>query len=684
MSALSFIQQGFLWALAAISIPIIIHFIHRRKAIRWRFAAMEFLLRSHHRVARRLRIKQLLLLLLRCLMFAALALIFAKPFLRQAKGTSPVIPQAIVLIVDDSFSMQYKPKGASRSLFDRARKQAKTLLERLRGEDQVALLRGSQSRQSLPHEHPDLTYDKRAVIRLLDRWKPSYRNTDLLNALQRANSLLAKIKGLSPRIVLISDFARHAFEAVQQTSIPGLPNVDMIPVRPKSDPTNYAITNVDVSPAPFASPDAYRFVVTIRSFGRNKRSVERPIQLFLNGQARARGTVKLPPKGLVEKRFTVQLPRAGLYTGYAQLAPDPLKADNRFYFTLQARQRPKVLLLNGEHNDTPYSDEIFYVEKALRNLQSTFIIQSRIASASLPDPKGYQVIFLANVGQLPSDWIGKLQMFVRNGGGLFISMGSQINPESYNVHLANLLPRPLRRTALAAQRPDGTGITIQRYFGEVQGAHPVFRPLYRDGLVFQTARVSKLMLVQTRNTKERGQVLWRYSHGPPALLERKIGKGRVLLLTTSIDRDWTDLPIRPFFRPWLQCVTTYLAGGARFQRGKSTNIGESTRLNLPGNAPVRLSPPHGPAQWLRPSGNTFRLRDPQLPGLYRFSRGGKPLPVLPKAVNINPQESDITPWPTKQFKRTSLNLRQSTRLWPYLIFLLCLFFVSEALVLRFL
>jgi hypothetical protein len=56
-----------------------------------------------------------------------------------------------------------------------------------------------------------------------------------------------------------------------------------------------------------------------------------------------------------------------------------------------------------------------------------------------------------------------------------------------------------------------------------------------------------------------GQVLARFDDGTPALLERKAGAGRVLMWTSSLDLDWSDMPVKPVFLPFVHTITKYLA-----------------------------------------------------------------------------------------------------------------------------
>lgn len=689
MGSLAFVSPAFLAALAAIAIPILIHLINRKKAVKWQFAAMEFLLRSHRKVVRRLQMKQFLLLLLRCLIIAAVAFAFARPFLKRARGSSPTKARAIVLIIDDSMSMSYQDGGTT--LFARAKRRGLKLLGQLRGEDQVALLRGSTTKGKGGGEQTELTFDKNAVASKLKKWQPSYRSTDLISAMRRAGAMLEKVRGLQPTLVILSDFAQHALDSAKLPKLSSLPAIELIPIRSKKAPINRAIIGLRTEPAPFASNDAYQFTVTVQNFS-GEAVKDLPIQIFIGKRPRARGFVTLSAYTTAQKSFIIRLPRAGVYTGMVEIGKDKLTQDDRFYFALQARQRPKVLLVNGDPRTIPYLDELYYLDRALQDPSTPFVLQTIHASAQLPDPNKYQAVFLVNVPKIPLSWVGNLRRFVSQGGGLFLVMGSQVDVQSYNQRFEGLLPRPLRSVALAAQRPDGTGIALQRYFGEVTAFHPIFRRLYQDGLVFQSARVSRLMLVETRKGKGEGKVLWRFSHGPPALLERKVGRGRVLLLTTTLDRDWTDLCIRPFFQPWIKQVTTYLAGGARFQQSRILTVDQTARVAVTGPGAVTLKMPKGKTRILRPNEGMITFPGGPMPGIYRFSRDGKPIKLLPKIVNVDPRESNLKPMARQELvpigslttQLSTLSFQQSERLWPFLFLCLVLFFIMESAILRFL
>src|SRR5262249_5149186 len=124
---------------AGAAVPIIIHLYGRRRAPVRRLATMDFLLGTNRRVARRLRLREMLLLALRVLSCLAIPLALSKPFVGCASRGVTVErgPQAVVLVLDDSFTMGWRKDGET--LFERARDKAAHVLEELGPEAEVAI-----------------------------------------------------------------------------------------------------------------------------------------------------------------------------------------------------------------------------------------------------------------------------------------------------------------------------------------------------------------------------------------------------------------------------------------------------------------------------------------------------------------------------------------------------------------
>jgi hypothetical protein len=80
---------------------------------------------------------------------------------------------------------------------------------------------------------------------------------------------------------------------------------------------------------------------------------------------------------------------------------------------------------------------------------------------------------------------------------------------------------------------------------------------------------------------EDSEVLLRYTDGMPALLERRVGKGRVILFTSTVDDDWTDLPLRSIFVPLVHQIARSLGNSLIEDSGSVIEVGQPLALHLP-------------------------------------------------------------------------------------------------------
>src|SRR5207344_252344 len=103
-------------------------------------------------------------------------------------------------------------------------------------------------------------------------------------------------------------------------------------------------------------------------------------------------------------------------------------------------------------------------------------------------------------------------------------------------------------------------------------------PARGEGL--SSARFFQFMLLEPVPDASGRTVVLRYENGAPALVEAEIGRGRVLLLTTTVDREWTDLPIRPGFLPLVREATRFLAALPSGDATATVTVGGKRELIL--------------------------------------------------------------------------------------------------------
>ncbi|MGB8930670.1 MAG: hypothetical protein WCC48_05405, partial [Anaeromyxobacteraceae bacterium] len=143
-----------------------------------------------------------------------------------------------------------------------------------------------------------------------------------------------------------------------------------------------------------------------------------------------------------------------------------------------------------------------------------------------------------------------------------------------------------------------------------------------------------------------------FDDGAPALVEARRGAGRILLFTSSADRDWNDWPIRTSFLPSMQRFAALLAGALDERRDPPTVVGSERRIPLgDGRRVAALVGPDGrerrgsllKAEGLVEGAAEATIR-PRLPGLWQLKisdRTGERLdPKLAFAVWADPRESD--------------------------------------------
>ena len=191
----------------------------------------------------------------------------------------------------------------------------------------------------------------------------------------------------------------------------------------------------------------------------------------------------------------------------------------------------------------------------------------------LPDdvsPKslgGTTLVALLNVAQPSQAMAAALARFVSAGGGLFISVGDRVDATTWNERMAKLLPQPLGlpRTASALPGQHASEIVDDRpaeRLAPIDRSHPLLASFPERGEGLVSARFFKYMLLDPAPESAERSVILRYESGAPALVEKQVGKVHVMLLSTTVDRESTDLPIRTGFLPLVREAARRLVGAS--------------------------------------------------------------------------------------------------------------------------
>lgn len=557
------------------AVPVLVHLISRRRARDVRFAPMEFVLRSQRRTARRIQPRQWLLMAARTLALLLLALAILGPVRRhqQTATAGGNAPPRHALAVDLSASMLATVDGQAR--YKRAVAQARRMLKALPAEEPAAVVACGRTPLALV-EPPG--FDRAAGDAALAAMEPALEAADLPACLVRARAALGGAAGPA-RITLFTDAARHAWDARQKPDVGG---ATVAVVRPDSTAAvNLGWHRMDVTAAPQAGARGVQVEGQVEAPGTVPQEPEVRATLEVDGEPVAQGTVMLDGAGPWTRRFTHVLPQPGpqapaMHTLTLRLPPDAWTPDDALMLPVAAPREVRVLVVDGDPQSVAWRDEVFYLERALgQPLRTGGVLHSRIITQppSPADVDEADVVVLCNVRNIPRETVEPLERFVLRGGGLFITGGERVDVEFYNGALAGLLPQPLRGEKSRVELEGGAAREVLG-LGEVDGAHPVFAPFHGqrpEGL--SRTQTHTFLLLETGSRAER-HVLMRFSNEAPALVERTVGAGRVLLLTTTVDRDWSDLAIRPGFLPLMQQALLYLADALEDPRPRHVGVGQ--------------------------------------------------------------------------------------------------------------
>jgi hypothetical protein len=667
-----------LLGLAAAALPAVIHLIGRRYAERRRFAAFDFLLAVNKRIAKRERLRQLLLLTLRTLALAALVLAVSRP-LPPARAALTGPRRTVAVVLDASHSMSYLHDG--RSLMDRAVSLADQRIADLDAGTPAArtIVQGGDIDDS--NGFPTLDH---GLLRTRLRGLAPAGAASLGRAMARA---VQNSGDNAMRLCVVTDLARSSFTDLGP--LPGNVQIELLDAAEREQPlTNASIVDLRVLPSP---TDPLERILEVDVVDRTQASDGQPLVVVIDGQQTHRGYVDLRAGEVATKRFTHRFETPGTYAAAVRLQRegDGYAWDDAYSAAIHVPHPVSVLLVNGDPRSRMYEDELFFARPALEAIPKSDppIHLSVVTEADLQRSSlvGQDVAALCNTGNLDDSQTQALRDFRAGGGALFFALGNRLDFEWANRSIADLLPTLLRDRHGAEDHDAGTPAVS---LGEMAWDHPILRSVGETGAdSLRASRTSHYFNVQSTPG---AQVLLRFDNGAPALV---VADKRMALLT-SIDIDDSDLILRSAFPPLLQAAIRFLAGHLAATTQSSVRIGEPLALHavneISVTTPSGQRTVHGPGDV---------LLTPTEVGLHRFERHAgdtwESAPDMSVAVWPSLGEADFTPvdaaWVAQAATAAEVAGRGKTRgetalekrgAASYLLAALCILFIGESALAR--
>lgn len=609
---MGFLQAAFLAGTLTFTIPVVIHLLFKLRKKRLVFSSLRFIQASVLRETKRMRLRDLLLLLLRCAACILVALAFARPYRlgQLLAGASGEPRQALLLVLDDSPSLNAQDGATTR--WQQVVTTAHQLVEERATGDRVGLVYSSDpSRVEIP-----LSSNFGAAFSALKKkTRPAFVRGDLALALRTALDQFGEASEPVRRVVVFSDFQatqidRGAWTEVAQRAALGARKVtvELNSSSPdKRQPSrlgNFAVTSVQPRSDVWIEGQPTRWAVRIQNFSDGEAS-NLAVRLTSEGKELAKRSVGLGPHASAEVDLDALFARPGDIGGLIEIdAHDAFPDDDQTPFAMCLRNSLKVLVVEDHLLGTGLlRDQSYFLRLALDPTPRG--TESMPASVAPDTTGGYvrivaleaarltpeaceevDLVFLCGVSELSTPALAALENFVRSGRNLVVFMGRStggINEGFYNGPFfkdgLGLLP------ARPGSRFEGDELA-KRFNGvdAFKADHPVFKTFVGNERELRVPRFYRHFKVNSADLtlgagRAPGTALASFNDGSPFLMERTFGKGKVLLFPfVPRPEPEGDLPKRKAFVPLVHQVVRYLAG-----------VESSTRRNVVVGMPLELA-----------------------------------------------------------------------------------------------
>ncbi len=527
---MSFLAGSFLWLLPLAAVPVIIHFLNRKKAKSINISTLRFIQPATKNVLKRFKILQFILLLLRVMAVVMLTLAFARPVWRGYTTTRETSKK--VILIDNSYTMGYR-KGTENAL-DISRELANELVMHFDGEFAVGEFNSSLARIGR------FKSNEEELLKEIEQIELTNRTSDYGSVMRELSRYLSEEypgEKISD-VIILSDFNRAAFMG---TAPEGGREYNLLLIDTCKGESNLWIEDVMPERAFSRKRTGVKFKI------RSVKDVSASAGLYIDGERRDRKTFKDASE--VNSEFVYNFERPGIYECKIEVTAEPRKnriyADSKRFFTVKVFPRIRVLLVDGDVGYTLMSGESYFMSNALSPGTYDAPVISRVVT---PDEmkemavEEYDVMMLLNVDP-DEELVRRVSSYVKGGGGVAVFPGRRYDYTRYNRLLSQIIPVEL----------------VSEKARDVQAAMNIssprgFEEIFEKGVSVDFERIveTRSEVIEESEIKAGGYpLLWFYDSEPD--------RGKTAFFATTANMRWSDFPVNPSFPPFVQKLVKRLA-----------------------------------------------------------------------------------------------------------------------------
>ncbi len=507
---MQFLFPAFLFALAALAIPVIIHLFYFRRFKKIYFTNVRFLREVKEETSARSKLRNLLVLLARMLALAALVFAFAQPFI-PLDAEVKTGNKAVGIFIDNSFSMNALSRDVP--LIDKARQRAREIVEAYAETDRFQVLTND-----FEGRHQRLV-SKEEALALIDEVKISPAVRTLSEVVARQKQALAS--GPEPVEVayLISDFQKNISDLRNWPD--SVPEINFIPLQSVQE------RNIAIDTAWFEAPvqmlsQTNRLIVKVRNYS-NAPAENIRLAIKYDGQTKPAGTLSIAPGATATDTVSITILRTGLHEAELSVTDYPVQFDDRYYFSFYVAEQVKVLVI---HDEAP-NRFLMAAFAGMPYFQATPMPVRNLEFSQFPQ---YQLIVLDQAREISSGLAAELNRYLRSGGNVLLFPSRNAGLQGYNAFLQGLGANPF---VAFDETP--------RSIGSVNMEEFVFRDVFDNKNANLRLPSTKGNFRTNRSNARAEEILLTYRDGSPFLSKYQVEQGHVYVCTAPLDENYSDL-----------------------------------------------------------------------------------------------------------------------------------------------
>ena len=506
---MQFLYPTFLWALAAIAIPIIIHLFYFRRFKKVYFTNVKYLQEIKEETSSRNKIKNLLILLSRILTVAALVFAFAQPFIPQGdtvkKGNN-----AISVFIDNSFSMQATQEDVP--LINIAKEKARQIINAYSEEDKFQILT-----HAFEGRHQRLV-SKEDALSLVDEINITPSVRPLSKVVNRQKQAIGDQEE-NEILYLISDFQSSINDLAAYTDTTA--ELNLLPLQAVQE-KNVSLDSVWLeSPVPMVNQNN-KLLVRITNHSDEEAEGIR-LSMLMDGQEKPEGIYTIPARTSITDTINMSLLKAGWHTAELKISDYPIQFDDKFYISVNVPEEINVLSIN----DGPQNRYLTALFKGLNSYNLTNQGQNKVDYSKIKD---YDLVILNDLRDISSGLAAELDAFIVNGGNALVFPSANGSQSSYNTFLNNLGANNLQ--GLEKEKKTVSSINKDEF---------IFKDVYEyisRNITLPTTNTSwKITNYQSRAQES----ILKYRDGSNYLVKYVRGNGHLYLCTSPLSSNYNDL-----------------------------------------------------------------------------------------------------------------------------------------------